>query len=143
MTGFNHVAVGVVVGVAIKNPVAIIPIAFLSHFVLDALPHFGRHPKFKNWNSNFLYLLAADAALCFAVYLFALYKWPNLWLSITLGAFFAALPDFMWLVYGKKDLPKNWFYKFSQKIQWGERSWGMIIEIPFFLTMLAVLIGVL
>lgn len=143
MTGYNHVATGVIVAVIIKNPVAVIPVAFVSHFVLDALPHFGRHPRFKAWNSNFLYLLAVDAALCFAVYFFALYKWPDLRVAITLGAFFAALPDFMWLIYGKKTLPKNWFYKFSKWIQWGERPWGMVIEIPYFLFTLYVLIGVL
>jgi hypothetical protein len=129
MTGYNHVAVGVLVAVIIKNPVVVVPVAFASHFVLDALPHF----KYPEHNSNkFLYLLAIDGALCSAIYIFALYKWPHQWLAITLGAFFAALPDFMWLFYYKKPLPKNWFYKFSAWIQWGERPWGMLIEIPVF-----------
>lgn len=141
MTGYNHVAIGVIVGVSIKNPIAVIPVAFASHFVLDALPHFGNNKKFDKWNTNFIYLLAIDAALCLSVLLFAIYKWPNLWLPIGLGAFFAALPDFIWLAYGKKKLPDNWFFRFSKWVQWGEFPWGMVIEIPVFVCLMIVIIG--
>jgi len=34
-----HVAVGVAIGSLIPNPVLAVPLAFASHFVLDAVPH--------------------------------------------------------------------------------------------------------
>lgn len=39
-----HILIGMIIGVQFKSPWLIIPIAFLSHFVLDAIPH---------WDGNF------------------------------------------------------------------------------------------
>jgi hypothetical protein len=40
MTLTNHLLTGAAIAKLLPSPVAI-PIAFASHFVLDALPHFG------------------------------------------------------------------------------------------------------
>ncbi len=41
MRAINHAMTGAVIGLAITAPVVAMPIAFFSHFALDALPHFG------------------------------------------------------------------------------------------------------
>ncbi len=41
MTGFNHAVTGALIAGAVGNPFLAIPLAFASHFVLDAIPHFG------------------------------------------------------------------------------------------------------
>lgn len=38
-----HVAVGVAIATKIPNPFIAIPLAFLSHFVLDKIPHWNPH----------------------------------------------------------------------------------------------------
>ena len=37
----NHVLAGSLIGIGIKEPTLAITLAFVSHFVMDALPHFG------------------------------------------------------------------------------------------------------
>jgi hypothetical protein len=41
MTGFNHGMTGAVIALTIKQPALAVPLAFISHFVCDAIPHFG------------------------------------------------------------------------------------------------------
>src|SRR5690242_2115662 len=41
MTATNHALSGAVIALAVKNPVLAIPLAFVSHFVLDLLPHYN------------------------------------------------------------------------------------------------------
>jgi len=41
MTITNHILAGAIIGAVIKEPALALPIAFASHFVMDALPHFG------------------------------------------------------------------------------------------------------
>ena len=41
MTTANHLVVGAIIGVAIKQPLVALPVAYGSHFVLDALPRYG------------------------------------------------------------------------------------------------------
>jgi hypothetical protein len=39
-----HILIGMIIGIQFKSPWLIIPIAILSHFILDAIPH---------WDGNF------------------------------------------------------------------------------------------
>lgn len=41
MTIVNHAAVGAVIALYVKQPALAVPLAFLSHFIMDGLPHFG------------------------------------------------------------------------------------------------------
>src|SRR3989344_3470564 len=41
MTITNHVLAGSIIGLIVKEPILAVTIAFASHFVMDALPHFG------------------------------------------------------------------------------------------------------
>jgi hypothetical protein len=41
MTATNHAITGAIIAVVIDKPVIALPLALLSHFAQDALPHFG------------------------------------------------------------------------------------------------------
>jgi hypothetical protein len=45
MTGFNHGMAGAVIALTVKQPVLAVPLAFLSHFATDMIPHFGLDEK--------------------------------------------------------------------------------------------------
>ena len=41
MTATNHALSGALIGLAVMQPILALPLAFVSHFMLDAVPHFG------------------------------------------------------------------------------------------------------
>ncbi len=140
MTATNHVVTGAVVVALIDKPLIAIPVAFLTHFALDALPHFGA----KERDMRFLVVLATDmgfaASILLAMAILGLPNWP--WLVA--GGIACASPDLMWLYYliyelkgqKKKLIP---IAKFHAKIQWSETKLGIIIELVWFFLMSATL----
>ena len=48
MTATNHVATGVLIAVVVPDPWVALPLAFASHFVCDALPHFDMQLPIKS-----------------------------------------------------------------------------------------------
>lgn len=141
MTATNHVLAGAIIVAFIDKPLVALPLAFLSHFVLDMIPHFG-------WkglkNGNFLYVLATDVALATAVLIsiFVL-QLPN-WQWLIAGGIIASSPDLIWLYYWVYELmgvkkPLDPFSHFAAKIQWSESTWGLMVEIPWFFASLALL----
>ncbi|MDQ2973286.1 MAG: hypothetical protein M3Q79_02285 [bacterium] len=148
MTGFNHAAIGAVIGATV-NPYMAIPAAFVSHFVADALPHFGipnlndrKKPRFI-W--LFLTVLKFDVVGLFALTVWLVMKGD--WI-VLLSALAAFSPDFAWVYryivtekWGK--LPpqtRNRFNDFHVRIQRFETPWGYLIEAPLAVA-LVVLIG--
>lgn len=129
MTGFNHTLTGAIVAVVVPAP--LVPLAaFVSHFICDAFPHFGNHPTITPHSRNLKNLIIADGMLCVIALLFAIWLFPDKWFVIGLGAFFACLPDFMWIFKRQLHTPQ-WFLRFSSWIQWGERPWGWILELLY------------
>jgi hypothetical protein len=143
MIALNHALTGTAIAIAVKQPVLAIPLAFLSHFVLDAIPHFGDMPFYSYGHPLFRYVMAADGLLTVSSVGALMLFNPNLALVIGLGAFFAILPDVFWL--GHYALKwKHWFFTFHQKIQWFERPPGIIVEaayLVFISTVIAALLG--
>lgn len=129
MTGFNHSLAGCLVAAIVPPPLAPI-VAFASHFLLDAMPHFGRDPAFKPYNHNFVMLLIFDAVLCFAALGVGLYLFPEHRLLTIVCTFLATLPDFMWLLRGRVNWLKG-FFRFAGWVQWGERPWGWMLEVIY------------
>lgn len=138
MVGVNHVATGVLVAVAIDKPVLALALAFLSHFVIDAIPHWN----YKIANNPAYRQLAMAMDLTFSLSLLMI-------LSVSLDAstrlviacgFLALLPDAMWLPHilqGKKapknrNNPLHWLRKFHGWLQWSETSKGAYIEVAWF-----------
>lgn len=138
MTATNHTLTGAVIGAAIPNPIIAIPLAFLSHFVLDAIPHFDG--KIDHGSTKFMYYLAIDCGLALALLItifgLRLDNWP---LLIACGVA-GASPDLMWFsrwwneTRGKDNKPMGKFRKFHAKIQWSETQQGILLEIPWFFT---------
>ena len=130
MTGFNHTLTGAFIAVVAPSPLQPL-VAFLSHFVLDALPHFGRHNGFKVGSRNFTVLITIDAVLCIAALGLSIFLFPQSWVMIALCAAAATLPDFLWAARPYAPAWMEPFYNFHYHIQWGERPYCWIYELIF------------
>lgn len=141
MTGLNHVLTGTAIALIARDPVLVVPIALVSHFILDMIPHFD-HAQYRYGSKYFTHIMTTDALLSFGVVLAAILVAPELTLSIALGALFAILPDFFWLYYYKNGRPQWWFFKFHTKIQWFERPHGAIVELSYVIFISTVIFAV-
>lgn len=127
MLGFNHVLAGSII--AVITPAPLVPfVAFASHFVLDMFPHFGRSETVYPYTTPFKVWLVIDAILSFASLGLAIWLFPSQWLIISIGAFFSASPDFLWLLrnHGPKWMDR--FLDWAERIQWGERPYGWLFD---------------
>ena len=120
MIAANHALTGAFVATAIKQPAIALPAAFVSHFVCDAIPHFGVDLKFGS--SSMYRWLTIDGTLTvgFAILLILLGVENPILLAVS--GFVAMSPDLAWLYYGLKgkhgDLSKyDFISKFHSKIQ--------------------------
>ncbi len=136
MLAFNHILAGSIV--AVITPTPLIPItAFVSHFVLDLLPHaHGEEPPY----SRFLKIqIATDAVVSLFAVAFIVWLFPDNWPVIGMGAFFGLLPDFLWLLWRKGPKWLDKFLDFAHWIQWGERPYGWIFDAFYALMMVITL----
>lgn len=137
MVATNHALTGAIIGVAIGHPVAM-PIAFLSHFVLDAIPHFGDDNK-RIARASFVVQLLVDALLCGFLVLLLWRSGAANWFLAAACAFLAASPDFMWVPRfirarngQKESKPTNLVVRFHSWIQWFQRPIGATVEAAWF-----------
>lgn len=150
MTAPNHALTGAVIGLAVTNPWLALPLAFLSHFVLDAIPHYdvpgGSNAERIDSRQMFYIQIVGGALLCFGVVLGLFLAHPENWLLAAVCAFVATLPDL--LSYprflsvkqtGVDPLHKWWFWRVHHNIQWkvGERLW--VVEVIWAGAMLTLL----
>lgn len=144
MTGTNHAIFGSLIAAINPDPVFAIPAALASHFVLDSLPHYGAGDISKIF--KILRIDIAVAGLFFAGIIIAQ---PAHWPLIVLCGMVAMSPDLMWAPNAFRELHKhpkkdgNAIMWFHGMVQWGERSWGMLIEVPWTLITLTIFILVL
>jgi hypothetical protein len=131
MTGFNHALTGAAIGLAIQQPLLVVPFALASHFLLDILPHFGGHPIYEWEHKHFFKVIGFDAILCSLGIGFALWLAPHAALAILLGVVFAMLPDLTLIHYYTHGKPKHWFHDFHLGIQWFERPPGIFVEAAY------------
>lgn len=143
MTSSNHVMTGAVIALSVRQPALAIPLAFMSHFVMDAIPHFGIYEndvlrRNKHW--LFRSVLGVDLALMVVLlvvlpHLAAQVLAPWIVFSSMLAA---VLPDSVWVyrfareVRTKKWEPGGWYPRWHQAIQWYEHPPGLIIEVAWF-----------
>jgi len=141
MTATNHVITGSLFISATVSHVPLwlsLPIAFLLHFVLDALPHFGQPDDDSAALRRLKWFLPLDALLGASVLLTILFVQPVHWLAILAGGVLCASPD-LWsatrflrfLRTGNPARNTDWFAQFHHRIQWGERLWGIWIELAW------------
>lgn len=137
MTLTNHLLTGAALSKFLPLPLAI-PLAFASHFVLDALPHFG----FPNIESRmkrlwlFKFVIGLDLFLAVALSTWFVKSGHSEWLFTGLVAY---SPDLLWIYrftveekFGKvHPTTGNRFIQFHRNIQKYERLWGGIIELVY------------
>lgn len=143
MTSSNHVMTGAVIALSVRQPALAIPLAFLSHFALDVIPHFGIYEDDvlrRNKSRLFRAVVSADIILMLTL----LVVIPHIAVAklawgITLSCMLAAvLPDSVWVyrfvreVRTQKWEPGGWYPRFHQAIQWFERPVGLVVELAWF-----------
>jgi len=89
-----HLIFGAAIASKISNPFLALPLAFLSHFLLDMLPHDEysiENVKKKRWNKSFFDFLKVFGDISFGFLL--LYLFSGKEAIIFAGAFAAMAPD--------------------------------------------------
>ena len=139
MTATNHALTGAIIGLVVGEPLLALPLALVSHFVCDAIPHFGsRHSEATIKTKTFQNYLVVEVALCFGLVLGLAFFRPDHWLLAAICAFLATSPDLLWinrfrtLRQGRRWRP-GWFSKFAAGIQWFQRPIGAVVEVAWFL----------
>lgn len=137
MTATAHYITGVVIAGVVGDPLLAAPLAFASHFALDALPHYGD----ADWKSKQKIVrrvwLGDFTVLMFAVVATFVFATP--WYFLI--GFIATSPDLVWVYRfffkenkGKKSAPKlNFFNSFHARIQQYEipHLWALSIEVVY------------
>lgn len=136
-----HTLTGAIIGIKIKSPLIVIILSFISHFILDRLPHTNLPIPKKIDPVQFLKTLP-DVLPSISLYLVFLYIYPNHWINITLGVAFAILVDIMSLL---KLLPKidkylKWIDNIHDKIQ-SKASFipGLFVQVIYLTFLLVIL----
>ena len=144
MTGLSHAVTGVFLVVAIKEPAVALPAAFLSHFVIDALPHYD-HKDLMPKPGLYKTVLISDAVLSIGVLMFFVLTLNEPAWLIFAGGLLGIAPDLMWFpaVVEGKVAPKNknnilhLIRRFHAWIQWYEGPKGLYVEAVWIILMVA------
>lgn len=131
MLEFAHALTGATIAAQIPNPAISLPLAFLSHFAVDLLPHWNPDLKQKKKKEGLFYLptptiifILLDSLLGLALGLYiALKALPeiNRALLALAGAFLAVLPDLAeapYLFLNLKSKLVNRLITFQKSHQW-------------------------
>ena len=141
MTATSHTLIGATIGLAIHNPLIAIPVAFASHLVADAIPHFdftvhGQEVLKRNENKLFRKLLAIDCSLVTIVFLSLslIINSHDLW-RVWLCSFAAISPDLIWgwrmlgELRSHKIQPMGWFSRLHKWVQWKDSTPLIFVEL--------------
>lgn len=142
MTATNHALTGAIIGAFLPLPLAI-PIAFASHFILDALPHYGIPHKLRNTSLRYRLIVLGDTIVALSIAAVAIIyrRW-----NMEIVGWIAYSPDITWVFHyfrhGKNLQFKtmNKFMDFHRSIQRYERPWGIIVELIVFAALLPIFI---
>jgi hypothetical protein len=143
MRAINHALTGATIAVVVGEPVIAVPLSLASHFICDAIPHYGSNKpeKVELTSTSFQISLLIDALLCFLlVVILALYR-PQYWILASVCAFAAASPDLLAIrryVRVRRGLTftRKGYYRFAAAIQWFEKPIGSVVEVVWFVAML-------
>lgn len=138
MTITNHILAGSIIGLVVPNPVLAVVLAFASHFVMDALPHFGYPGKagYVIFKYRLTQIVAVATFITSLAVIILLGSTGN-WFALLTGLI-AASPDavgfYNYLKYERKQLPPTkllqvFHVRFHRWIQWCEQPWGVVAEI--------------
>jgi hypothetical protein len=133
MIGFNHALVGGLIGKLLPLPIAI-PLSIASHFILDALPHYGipQHHRDSSKFWKYFFILEFFATIGLAVWALANHHY-----AMYICGQLAVLPDFVWVAKVIKNRSFNLtktrvspYERWHIRIQRFERRWGIWVELP-------------
>jgi hypothetical protein len=140
MRAINHALTGAIIGFAVSEPIMALPAAVASHYICDAIPHFGAGlPNAQELRSKlFRDLLYIDALLCVGLVMILAGLKPMHWPLAVLCAFAAAAPDFLsFNRYVHTLQHRKWrgnaYSNFASSIQWFERPVGAAVEVAWFI----------
>ena len=151
MTATNHAITGALIATVIKNPAVAVTLAFIAHFVMDAIPHFrvaAKDDKERFKKRIFYKTLIIDLTLAFLLLIIV----PTFILtSLSWWLVFACMlacmsPDLAWgwrlflAVFKNAQREKNLFSRFHTWIQWSESQTGIVVELVWFITTLSLVI---
>lgn len=147
MTAINHALTGAIIGLVVGEPLIALPAALISHFVCDALPHFGSadSPAKRLRTNNFRNYLILEFCLCVLLVVCLAVFQPQHWFLASVCAFLATSPDLLWInKYLKLRRGKRWkrnaYEKFAGNIQWFEKPIGAVVEVAWLVAGLIILI---
>ncbi|MDQ3065050.1 MAG: hypothetical protein M3Q36_02155 [bacterium] len=144
MTATNHGLFGAVIAITLQRyPVLAIVIAPFTHFVLDAIPHFGDDKKLDLKSKKFFRILIFDCSLAVISTLIIAWFWKEIFVLVVVCAFLAASPDIMWIYYeyiNPKLKQKHLLPRFHSWIQWSQTPHGTYVELIWFLILFPTLI---
>ena len=138
MIATNHALTGAIIGLSLNQPLMAVPLALMSHFVMDALPHYGSNlPDTVLYKTKiFRNYLVLEAIVCFLIVVTLALMRPENWILGSVCAFVAAAPDlasinhYVKLRYGKLWQP-GLYVKFAGSIQWFQRPIGWVVELTW------------
>lgn len=93
MLSTPHLLVGAAIVKIVPVPAISLPLAFLSHFVLDSIPHWDGSPK-APFNTKTTFGIIVDYAIGISLVYLATVGMENQYI-VWLGAFLGTLPDFI------------------------------------------------
>lgn len=130
MTATNHALSGALIAAFLPPPIAI-PAAFLSHFVLDAIPHFGFKQKDGSTGQGARTVIYADSMIAMSANIPAIvfHKWTMLacgWIAYS--------PDIPILIhyFRYKNMDGNHHWPFKKRLftlPHREYRWGIAVEV--------------
>jgi hypothetical protein len=143
--GFNHGLTGGLIARVLPLPLAL-PAALASHFVLDALPHYGVDHERRDRSLFWKVFFTFDALATLGLAIYAIY---DNHFTMFLGGLLATMPDYIWVGRVIKtrsfDLSNNtnWFTRWHASIQKFETPRGLWVEAPLAIVLFYVVMIVL
>lgn len=147
MTATNHALTGAVIGLVTGEPLLALPAALASHFICDALPHFGSAspPQVNLRRNNFRNYLILEFCLCVLLVIVLAIFHPEHWFLAAVCAFLATSPDLLWINrYLKTRRGEHWkaslYAEFAGGIQWFAKPIGAAVETAWFVAGIIVIV---
>jgi hypothetical protein len=143
MTATNHTLVAANLVVAFPKW-WVVPIAFVSHFVLDALPHHGEINDIKN--KRFYVIYGIDFVVALFLLVFLVFTQQEIAALLVFAIIAATVPDIVWIYRDirerskAKSLKMNRFTKFHASIQKHEYPGGIYHEVIYFVVFISLLL---
>jgi hypothetical protein len=144
VTTSNHLYAGAALALTVQQPIAGMALALVSHYVLDVMPHYGRKEAIVIDWFRYKTTWLVEGVNLIGVPLLIYLLWGQPWWVFAAVAL-AILPDVVWIFryfyyerYGINNAASLGLTRFHSWIQWGERPWGALVEVPFFVGLVAV-----